>query len=76
MKVKELIELLQIQNQEADAVLEGCDCEDYCSGVSLSPKHPPDGNPAVLLRRRSGGCFDRSDGLEIITLAKQPKVER
>ncbi len=37
-KVKELIILLQAQDQELEVVLEGCDCSDSCTGVTAEPE--------------------------------------
>jgi hypothetical protein len=62
LKVKDLIKLLKKQDPEAKAVVEGCDCEDYCVGLSTKE----DGE---VVFRRERGVF-QFDKLEVITSEK------
>lgn len=53
MKVKQLIKLLASMDENAEVVVEGCDCAEICVGIS-------EGDEAyegeVILRRKDG-CF-------------------
>jgi hypothetical protein len=52
--VGQLVELLKSANQDAEVVLEGCDCTGDCVGLSTKAE----AYEGQVILRRADGCFD------------------